>query len=200
MTFQVTLAQLIDVLGATLMGEERLGPTLEVRGISTDTRSLAPGSVFVALRGETFDGHNFVNQAIAHGAVASIVNTPVAHGGLQLLVEDTLAAYQTLGNWWRNQFDLPVIAVTGSCGKTTTKELITAVISYLKDGDCTANILKTQQNFNNEIGVPKTLLELSETHNYAVLEMAMRGRGQIALLSELARPTIGVIVNKSYRS
>ncbi|HBQ99973.1 MULTISPECIES: UDP-N-acetylmuramoyl-tripeptide--D-alanyl-D-alanine ligase [unclassified Roseofilum] len=195
MTFQVTLAQLIDVLGATVIHELQLDQTLEVTGISTDTRSLVPGSVFVALRGETFNGHDFVDRAIAKGAVASIVDTPVPHGGLQLVVEDTLVAYQTVGSWWRGTFDIPVIAVTGSCGKTTTKELIAAVLAHLKGRNYTKNILKTQKNFNNEIGVPKTLLELSGTHNYAVLEMAMRGRGQIALLSELAQPTIGVIVN-----
>ncbi|MDJ1173690.1 UDP-N-acetylmuramoyl-tripeptide--D-alanyl-D-alanine ligase [Roseofilum capinflatum] len=195
MTFQVTLAQLIDVLGATVIHDPQLDPSLEVTGISTDTRSLTSGSAFVALRGESFDGHEFVDQAIAKGAIASIVDTPVPHPGLQLQVQDTLAAYQTLGSWWRGQFQIPVIAVTGSCGKTTTKELIATVLAYLQGSNFTANILKTQQNFNNEIGVPKTLLELSDTHNYGVLEMAMRGRGQIALLSELARPTIGVIVN-----
>jgi len=195
MTFQVTLAQLIDVLGATVIHDPQLDPSLEVTGISTDTRSLTSGSAFVALRGESFDGHEFVNQAIAKGAIASIVDTPVPYPGLQLQVQDTLAAYQTLGSWWRGQFQIPVIAVTGSCGKTTTKELIATVLAYLQGSNFTASILKTQQNFNNEIGVPKTLLELSDTHNYGVLEMAMRGRGQIALLSELARPTIGVIVN-----
>lgn len=195
MTFQVTLAELIDVLGATVINGPELDPSLEVRGVSTDTRSLASGSAFVALRGESFDGHEFVDQAIAKGAIASIVDTPIPHQGLQLQVQDTLAAYQTLGSWWRGQFQIPLIAVTGSCGKTTTKELIARVLAYLQGSNFTASILKTQQNFNNEIGVPKTLLELSGTHNYAVLEMAMRGRGQIALLSELARPTIGVIVN-----
>jgi len=107
----------------------------------------------------------------------------------QLQVDDTLQAYQQLARWWRDQFDIPVIAVTGSAGKTTTKELIAAVLSTQ------GNVLKTQANYNNEIGVPKTLLELDSNHDYAVIEMAMRGSGQIALLTQIARPTIGVITN-----
>lgn len=162
-------------------------------GISTDTRTIKPGEIFVALEGENFDGHDFISQAFAKGAIACIVkeNSPKIKGlNLPLLmVKSPLAAYQQIAKWWRQYLNLPVIAVTGSVGKTTTKELISAVLSL--DG----KVLKTEANYNNEIGVPKTILQINETHKYAVIEMAMRGRGQIALLTEIALPNIGVITN-----
>jgi len=159
-------------------------------GLTTDSRSLKPGEVFLGLRGENFDGHEFVSQALERGAIAAIVDFQFQASTLPVLrVEDTLAAYQAIAHWWRNQFNIPVIAITGSVGKTTTKELIAGVLSRY------GNVLKTQANYNNEIGVPKTLLELSQEHDYAVVEMGMRARGEIALLSQIASPTIAVITN-----
>jgi UDP-N-acetylmuramoyl-tripeptide--D-alanyl-D-alanine ligase len=146
----------------------------------------------LALRGEKFDGHDFAKAAIERGAIAVIADERAAsqlEGVPQLQVKDTLWAYQQLARWWRDQFDIPVIAVTGSVGKTTTKELIAAVLSTQ------GKVLKSQANYNNEIGVPKTLLELDAEHDYAVLELAMRGAGQIALLAQIARPTVSVITN-----
>ncbi|TAE46995.1 MAG: UDP-N-acetylmuramoyl-tripeptide--D-alanyl-D-alanine ligase, partial [Oscillatoriales cyanobacterium] len=126
------------------------------------------------------------------GAIAAVVDrtyqAEVPNFPL-LRVDDTLKAYQAIARWWRDQFSIPIIGVTGSVGKTTAKELIAAVLST------SGNVLKTQYNYNNEIGVPKTLLELSPTHNYAVIEMGMRGLGEIALLSQIARPTVAVITN-----
>ena len=171
--------------------DEAINPL--VTGITTDSRSLqhskSSGDLFLALRGEKFDGHEFVSEAIAHGAIAAITDKLLPRSVPQLVVEDTLVAYQQIASWWRQQFDIPVIAVTGSVGKTTTKELIAALLATQ------GKVLKSQANFNNEIGVPKTLLELSSDHNFAVIEMAMRGVGQIALLTEIALPTIGVITN-----
>ena len=162
-------------------------------GINTDTRSLKPGEVFVALQGENFDGHNFIAEAIQKGAIASITNrdykVEIPSNIPQFAVENTLVAYQKIAKWWRNQFNIPIIAVTGSVGKTTTKELIAAVLATK------GNVLKSAANYNNEIGVPKTLFQLGKEHDYAVIEMAMRGRGEIALLTEIARPTVGVITN-----
>ncbi|MBD2343682.1 UDP-N-acetylmuramoyl-tripeptide--D-alanyl-D-alanine ligase [Anabaena subtropica] len=190
MPLSATLNQLIEVLLASPvnLGEAALAQVSS--GIQTDTRSLKPGEVFLAFRGEKFDGHEFVSTAIANGAISAIVDCEYDNPELPILqVRNTLEAYQKLGRWWRDRSDIPVIGVTGSVGKTTTKELIAAVLGTK------GNVHKTYGNYNNEIGVPKTLLELNAEHDYAVIEMAMRGRGQIAELTQIANPTIGVITN-----
>ncbi|MCU0517686.1 MAG: UDP-N-acetylmuramoyl-tripeptide--D-alanyl-D-alanine ligase [Oscillatoria sp. Prado101] len=189
MAFRVTLAQLSEILDAKHADLQDVALDTPAAGITTDTRSLKTGEVFVALRGENFDGHEFVSVAIEKGALAAIVDRRLPVPVPQLVVKDTLQAYQAIASWWRSQFQIPVIAVTGSFGKTTTKELIAAVLGTR------GNVLKTQLNYNNEIGVPKTLLELSDSHDFAVIEMAMRGPGQIAELARIARPTIGAITN-----
>lgn len=144
----------------------------------------------MALRGENFDGHQFLKTAVDKGAIALIVETQNPQLDVpQLLVKDTLKAYQKIGRWWRDRFDIPIIGITGSVGKTTTKEIIAAVLGTY------GNVLKTQKNYNNEIGVPKTLFGLQPHHDFAVIEMAMRGRGEIAELTEIAWPTIGLITN-----
>lgn len=186
-----TLNQLVQVLAAKpALSDAEL--TSQFKGINTDTRTIKPGEIFVALRGEKFDGHAFVTAAVEKGAIAAIVDYKfqTSNKSLPLLqVEDTLKAYQKIAHWWRQQFSIPVIGITGSVGKTTTKELIAAVLATQ------GHVLKTQANYNNEIGVPKTLLELSREHNYAVIEMAMRAKGEIALLTQITCPTIGVITN-----
>ncbi|MBW4673984.1 MAG: UDP-N-acetylmuramoyl-tripeptide--D-alanyl-D-alanine ligase [Desmonostoc geniculatum HA4340-LM1] len=190
MPCSATLAQLVEVLLARPVNLYETGLTQVSRGIQTDTRILKPGEVFLALRGDKFDGHEFVPTAIAKGAIAAIVDLAYENPGFPVLqVKDTLNAYQKIARWWRDRFDIPVIGVTGSVGKTTTKELIAAVLGTK------GAVHKTYGNYNNEIGVPKTLLELDTEHDYAVVEMAMRGRGQIAELTQIARPTIGVITN-----
>ncbi len=182
-----TLTQLAQVLGKMPLNcDPTLG--LQASGITTDTRGSIAGKVFVALRGEKFDGHEFVPVAIEKGAIAAITDHPLPLPIPQLQVADTLQAYQKIASWWRQQFTIPVIAVTGSVGKTTTKELIAAVLATQ---GC---VLKTEANYNNQIGVPKTLLELG-SHDYAVIEMGMRAKGEIALLAQMASPTIGLITN-----
>jgi UDP-N-acetylmuramoyl-tripeptide--D-alanyl-D-alanine ligase len=189
MTFQVALAQLIDVLNATPLHISKDLHQKIAFGIDTDTRTVCPGALFLALRGESFDGHHFVEQAIAAGAIAAIVDRPLDAAVPQILVSDALLAYQVLGRWWRDQFSIPVIAVTGSVGKTTTKEIISAALQTA------GSVLKTESNFNNEIGVPKTLLKLNPDHAFAVIEMGMRARGEIATLTQIARPDIAIITN-----
>jgi len=190
LTFQISLGELAEVTtGSWRFDSDRRSETAQILGISTDTRSLKPNELFLALKGDRFDGHQFVSQALAQGAAGVIVQDPV-EVPLQLLVEDTLTAYQAIARWWREQLQTPIIAVTGSVGKTTTKELIAAAL-----GTQGGPVLKTQANYNNEIGVPKTLLALHDAHRYGVIEMGMRGTGQIALLSQIARPDVAVITN-----
>ncbi len=192
MPCQLSTTQLVEILAATPLNLSKEADVARLIGITTDTRSLQPGHLFLALRGEKFDGHDFAKLAVEKGAIAVIADrraTTQLNGIPQLQVEDTLVAYQQIARWWRDQLDIPVIAITGSVGKTTTKELIAAVLSTQ------GNVLKTQANYNNEIGVPKTLLELGPEHDYAVIEMGMRGAGQIGLLAKIARPTVSVITN-----
>jgi UDP-N-acetylmuramoyl-tripeptide--D-alanyl-D-alanine ligase len=190
MPWSVTLSQLLEVLCAESANLSETALAQATSGIQTDTRIIKPGEVFLALRGEKFDGHDFISTAIAKGALAAIVDFDYKNPQFPVLqVKNTLEAYQKIGRWWRDRFDIPVIGVTGSVGKTTTKELITAVLATQ------GKVHKTYGNFNNEIGVPKTLLELNSEHDYAVIEMAMRGKGQIAELTHIAWPTIGVITN-----
>ncbi|MBE7386218.1 MAG: UDP-N-acetylmuramoyl-tripeptide--D-alanyl-D-alanine ligase [Leptolyngbya sp. SIO1E4] len=158
-------------------------------GVSTDTRFLAPQDVFLALRGERFDGHTFVHQAMEQGAIGAIVDDPTLATKPQLLVKDTLVAYQAIARWWRQTLNTPIVAITGSVGKTTTKELVAAALSTQ------GSVLKTQANYNNEIGVPKTLLELTKSHRYGVIEMGMRARGEISVLTQIAEPNVAVITN-----
>jgi UDP-N-acetylmuramoyl-tripeptide--D-alanyl-D-alanine ligase len=190
MSWSVTLNQLIEALLANPVNLSEAALAQVSSGIQTDTRMLKPGEVFLAFRGEKFDGHEFVPTAINNGAIAAIVDYDYENPGLPVIqVKNTLEAYQKLGRWWRDRFDIPMIGVTGSVGKTTTKELIAAVLATK------GKVHKTYGNYNNEIGVPKTLLELTDEHDYAVIEMAMRGRGQIAELTHIAHPTVGVITN-----
>jgi len=172
---------------------EKGNPDFVVKSVSSDTRTLKPGDLFIPLSGESFDGHNFIEEALRKGACGFItsqrkfIDLP---SELVISVKDPLASYQKLAGFHRNRFNIPVIAVTGSNGKTTTKELTALLLR-----DNFPGLLKSRENFNNEIGVPKTLFEMSEQNDCLVLEFAMRGPGEIALLSRIARPDIGVITN-----
>jgi UDP-N-acetylmuramoyl-tripeptide--D-alanyl-D-alanine ligase len=160
--------------------------------VSTDTRSLRPGAVFFALRGERHDGHGFVPDALAAGASAVIVEewqgvTP--DGAAVIRVEDTLGALQRLACWYRSRLDLPVVAVTGSNGKTSTKDFTASVLSQR------FRVSATKGNLNNHIGLPLTVLSTGAEHTAAVWEMGMNHVGELAPLCEIARPKIGIITN-----
>ncbi len=170
------------------------GPTQQCTSVSTDTRTLQPGALYVALHGENFDGHRFVAQAIKAGAIGILVSQSVdASAEITVLqVADTLVALQQMAHASRLAFDGPVIAVTGSNGKTTTKEMIAAVLRAHYGTDA---VLATTGNLNNHIGVPLTLLARKPAHKVAVIEMGMNHFGELALLTQLAEPTIAVITN-----
>lgn len=163
----------------------------EFSGISTDTRKVEEGDLFVALVGETFNAHRFLAQAFERGAVGAIVSEDVEtiDGKTIIRVGDTLLAYQNIARLYRERFDHPFVAITGSNGKTTTKDMVAAVLTQKY------RVCKTQANFNNEIGLPYTLLSMQDTDDVAVVEMGMRGLGQIAQLTRIAHPTIGVVTN-----
>ena len=168
----------------------------QTNGVSTDTRTLQNGSLFIPLKGENFDGHEYLAQAAASGAIAALIEksssvdlTNAPEPLALITVESTPAALGDLAAFHRKRFDIPVVAVTGSYGKTTTRAMISAALS------AKYKVLTSQGNFNNEIGVPQTLLQLDASHEVVVIEMGMRGLGQIEYLSEIASPTIGVITN-----
>jgi UDP-N-acetylmuramoyl-tripeptide--D-alanyl-D-alanine ligase len=179
-----TLSAAASAVGGRLMGEDR-----PYGAVSSDSRTLAAGALFVALRGPNFDGAQFVAAAAARGAVGAICDRPVADTLPVIVVADVLQALQTLAARWRAAFDLPVVAVAGSNGKTTTKEMTAAILSRL--GPCMA----TQGNFNNHIGVPLTLMRLESSHRSAVIEMGANRVGDVAGLMRIARPTVGLITN-----
>ncbi len=166
------------------------GSNARVTGFSTDSRSLQPGDLFIPLRGETFDGHDYLAQAAQHGAAACLTEEIV--GGLTVplvQVEDTLKALGDLAAFVRNRFSGPVVGITGTTGKTTTKEMLASILMRTGVG------LKSAGNYNNLVGVPLTLFGLQENHHWAVVEMGMSERGEIGRLTEIAAPQVGVITN-----
>lgn len=160
--------------------------------VHTDTRSLQPGDLFVALKGERFDAHDFLPQAAAQGAVAAIAHADLSASGLPgVEVPDTRLALGELARRWREQFGLPLIAVTGSNGKTTVTQMIASILR----AQAGEQALATQGNLNNDIGVPLTLLRLRETHRLAVVELGMNHPGEIAYLAALTQPTVALVNN-----
>ena len=161
---------------------------VEVKDISTDTRTITEGSLFIALKGANFDGHDFAAKAMELGAIAVVTERPV-DGARCLIVDSTAQALLDSASYYRSKFDIPLVGITGSVGKTTTKEMIYSVLSRR------FKTLKTEANHNNEVGMPKTLLELDNTHQAAVIEMGMNHKGEISRMSTSCKPTICVITN-----
>ncbi|MDT0633871.1 UDP-N-acetylmuramoyl-tripeptide--D-alanyl-D-alanine ligase [Spectribacter hydrogenoxidans] len=181
---KLRLSEVAALVNGRLVGEDAW-----VEGVSSDTRGLSPGCLFVALRGERYDGHEFVRRAATLAAGAALVAREVDGGPAQIVVGDTLAALQRLAAAWRLRSNAPVLAVTGSNGKTTTKTMLAAILGQA------GRVLATRGNLNNHIGVPLTLLELNAEHEFAVVEMGANHPGEIALLTRLARPNVGLITN-----
>ena len=160
-----------------------------IRGVTTDSRQDCTDQLFVALSGERFDAHDFVGQAQQRGAVAALVERHVPVPIAQVQVGDTLSALGGLATWWRAQFAIPVVGITGSVGKTSVKEMLACIFSQVSNG------LVTQGNFNNEIGVPLTLCRLSDADNFAIIEMGMNHAGEISRLTQMVKPTVALINN-----
>lgn len=176
------LAEIQALTGGTLLGD----PAKAIDGISTDTRTIREGDLYLALRGERFDGHSFLPSIQGTHAVIFQDGDACAPS---IKVEDTLLAYGQLARGWRKKWGGIVVAVTGSSGKTSTKEAIASLLSLY------GKTAKTEGNFNNEIGLPKTLLAIEKDARFAVVEMGMRGMGEIRALAKLALPSVGVITN-----
>ncbi len=158
-------------------------------GVSSDSRTLAAGDLFIALRGPRFNGHEFVGTALAAGAAGALVDAPQPIALAQIVVADTQAALSRAGHAWREALSIPVIGVAGSNGKTTAKEMTAAILSRA------GSTLATRGNLNNHIGVPLTLLRLEPGHRFAVIEMGANRAGEVAELVNVARPTVGLITN-----
>lgn len=180
---------------AKALATSHVGTDAAIRSVSTDTRTLTAGALFVALRGERFDGHDYVRSAVERGAVAALVDADRidANWDIPLLpVSDTRKALGALARWWRMRFDIPLITVTGSNGKTTVKEMTAAILRAQHGDDA---VLATAGNFNNDIGLPLTLLRLREAHRCAVIEIGMNHPGETAELADIARPTVALVNN-----
>lgn len=185
----MTLGEAASVLGGTTSAAHA-----SFDGVSTDSRALKPGELFVALRGERFDGHDFLAAAVERGAAAALVDR--RHGGATplpvLVVEDTRRALGDLARAWRRRFSPALVAVTGSNGKTTVKEMLAAILRA-HAGD--AAVLATAGNLNNDIGVPLTLLRLRAEHRWCAIELGMNHPGEIAALAAMAAPTVAMVNN-----
>ena len=183
-----SLTQLQSRLGAS-----RATAAAAFHGVSTNSRAVEPGNLFVALRGERFDAHDFLADVAAQGAAAVVAERlPSGFTLPALVVPDTRVALGEIGAYWRRQFDIPVIGVTGSNGKTTVKEMIASILAA-EFG--TGNFLATRGNLNNDIGVPLTLLRLNADHKAAVVELGMNHPGEIAQLAAMAQPNVALVNN-----
>ncbi len=185
---------------ASGIGARFSGKDASFSGVGSDSRAVVPGELFVALQGERFDGHDYVADVMARGVAAAMVSDTIATAREQewkdfplLRVDDTRLALGRLAACWRGRFTGPVVAVTGSNGKTTVKEMIAAILQHAA-GEAEA-VLATRGNLNNDIGVPLTLLGLRSVHRYAVIEMGMNHPGEIAYLTALAQPDVALINN-----
>lgn len=171
------------------LGCDYQGPALAVTGAAIDSRKLKKGDLFIALPGSQVDGHDFLAHAREAGAVAALVSKPVNDPLPQLLVKDAVAAFGKLATFWRQQSPAKVIAITGSNGKTTLKEMISAMLAQQH------HVIATQGNLNNELGVPLTLCRLKSQHQYAVIEMGANHHGEIEKLVAMAQPQVAIINN-----
>jgi len=187
---QLSVAAVIEATGGTVIHGDR---AVVFAGVSTDSRSIKQGELFVALRGVNFDGHRFCDAAIEQGGGGAIVDkeiAPPAGTGVPLIkVPDSLKALGDVANWWRKRHPVPLIAIVGSTGKTTTKEMAAGIL------ETRYRVMKNEGNFNNLIGLPLSLLQMNSRHEVAILEMGMNRKGEIRRLTEIAEPNTGILTN-----
>lgn len=186
----ITIREILAAVGGTLLRPFDEDRTIDC--VDTDSRTMHEGSLFIPLSGERFDGHVYIDQALEDGALGCLTHKSVETlrpDKFYIQVEDTMTALGALARYYRNKFDLKVVGVTGSVGKTTTKDMVASVLSQRY------RVLKTEGNYNNNIGVPKTLFRLDHTHQIAVIEMGMNHMGEIDYLTRIAEPDVAVITN-----
>lgn len=186
---KITLAEAAAAMGGAIIGDKKAG-SVTVSEICIDSRSIEPGCLFFALIGENFDGHVFVRTALSTGAAAAVCSSYIEGVSAPIImVGDTRTALMRLATWWKKRFDIPTVGLTGSVGKTSTKDMVAAVLrtKYVT--------LATEGNLNNEIGLPRMCLRLTKEHGAAVFEMGMSHFGEISRLTRTAQPTVGLITN-----
>ena len=193
MNCTLTVDEILKATNGTVIKESSVSV---FKGLSTDSRSTSKGTLFLPIIGKIFDGHDFIATAIKDGASGSLVQRglegkikAISGDATLILVDDTLKALGDIARFWRSKFEIPVIAVTGSSGKTTTKEMMAEIIGLAK------RVLKSRGNFNNLVGLPLTLLEMNTSHETAILEMGTNARGEIGRLTRIAKPDVGLITN-----
>src|SRR4030067_2269865 len=188
----ITIDEIVKSTGGKLIHGNR---EFTASGISIDSRNIKEGELFVAIKGDVFDGHTFIEEALKKGACGAIISEDYPVSGsipqnkVILSVRDSILALQETARFYRHKFTLPVTGITGSNGKTTTKEMLWCILSQK------SRVLKNEGNFNNHIGVPLTLLRLESSHKMAVIEMGISDRGELSRLCRIAAPDSGVITN-----
>ena len=179
------LSEIAKALNAPIRGAD-----VNVLSVGTDSRNISKGQLFVGIKGKHFDGNDYAAEAIKQGAAAVMLSNANVHAAPSVVVENTRLALGALSHYWRSKFNLPLVAVTGSNGKTTVKEMIYAILNAAH-----GTVLATRGNLNNDIGMPLTLLELNEKHTFAVIEMGMSHEGEIRYLTKIAQPQVALVNN-----
>lgn len=179
------LSEIANALDAKMIGND-----IRVQSVGTDSRHIVPAQLFVAIKGEHFDGNQYAVESIKQGAAAALISDETVAVSPAVLVDDARLALGTLASYWRQKFSLPIIAVTGSNGKTTVKEMIASILRAAG-----GEVLVTQGNLNNDIGMPLTLLRMQDNHSHAVIEMGMNHQGEIRYLTNIATPDVALVNN-----